>query len=49
MVLYEKGGLMKSSYKDQCDICGKFDYLKGKDSKCLCQDCLKRLEGESKK
>lgn len=40
---------MKSSYKDKCDICGKFDHLKGKDDKCVCPECLKRLEKESKK
>lgn len=39
---------MKSSYKDKCDICGRFDYLKGTDGKCVCQECLKRLEKESK-
>lgn len=32
---------MKNSYKDACDICGKFDYLKSRNNKCLCQKCIK--------
>lgn len=40
---------VKNNYKDRCDICGRFDYLKGKDNKCLCQDCLKKLEKEGMK
>ena len=39
---------MNHSYKDKCDNCGRFDHLKGKDNKCLCQDCLKKLEKENK-
>lgn len=31
----------KNSFKDKCDECGKFDYLKGIDNKCLCPDCIK--------
>ncbi len=30
---------MKSKFKDQCDNCGKFDYLVGMDDKCLCYEC----------
>lgn len=29
----------KNSFKDQCDICNKFDYLKSFDNKCLCSEC----------
>lgn len=28
-----------NSYKDKCDKCGKFDYLKGINGKCLCLNC----------
>lgn len=31
----------QTKFKDQCDICGKFDYLKGCDDKCLCDNCRK--------
>lgn len=31
----------KNSFKDKCDECGKFDYLKGVDDKCLCPNCIK--------
>lgn len=40
--------IKENSYKDKCDICGRFDHLKGKDGKCLCQACLKKLEKEIK-
>lgn len=33
----------KNSFKDQCDICNKFDYLKSFDNKCLCFECYKKL------
>lgn len=33
----------KNSFKDQCDICNKFDYLKSFDNKCLCSECYKML------
>lgn len=28
-----------NSFKDKCDKCGKFDYLKGINGKCLCSNC----------
>lgn len=31
-------------YKDKCDICGKFDFCKGKDNKVLCQKCFNNQE-----
>ncbi len=33
----------KNSFKDQCDICNKFDYLESFDNKCLCSECYKKL------
>lgn len=30
-------------YKDKCDECGKFDYLKGINGKCLCSNCQNKL------
>lgn len=33
----------KNSFKDQCDICNKFDYLKSFDNKCLFSECYKKL------
>lgn len=33
---------MKNSFKDQCDICKKFDYLKTINNKCLCKECFKK-------
>lgn len=33
----------KNSFKDQCDICNKFDYLKSFNNKCLCFECYKKL------
>lgn len=27
-------------YKDKCEICNNFDYLKGFNSKCLCDKCI---------
>ena len=29
----------KNSFKDKCDECGTFDYLKGINNKCLCPKC----------
>ena len=36
-------------YKDKCDGCGKFDVLKGYNGKCLCPDCLNKIQKLSKK
>lgn len=30
----------KPRFKDQCDNCKKFDYLKSFKGKCLCSKCL---------
>ena len=34
----------KRKYKDKCDGCGKFDFLRGYKNKCLCENCLKKYE-----
>lgn len=34
---------MQHRYKDQCDICKKYDYCKGHNEKVLCSKCLKEL------
>lgn len=31
---------MKRTFKDQCDICNKFDYCKGYKGLVLCNKCL---------
>lgn len=33
----------KNRFKDKCDECGKFDYLKGINNKCLCPECIKNI------
>ena len=44
------GGIYMSKYKDPCDKCGKFDYLKGyEDGKCYCPECLKQIQEEKEK
>lgn len=30
-----------TKFKDKCDNCGQFDYLKGMNGKCLCLKCQK--------
>ena len=35
-----------NSYKDKCDECGNFDYLKGINGKCLCSDCQNKLNNK---
>lgn len=34
----------KNRFKDKCDECGKFDYLKGINNKCLCPNCQDKVE-----
>lgn len=34
----------KRLFKDKCDLCHKFDYLKSYDKKCLCCECLKKIK-----
>lgn len=34
----------KKKYKDQCDICLKWDYCRGYQEKVLCDDCRKEQE-----
>lgn len=35
-------------FKDACDKCGKFDYLKGYLGQCYCPECLKQIQEETK-
>ena len=32
--------LGNKKFKDKCEICNNFDYLKGFNSKCLCDKCI---------
>lgn len=32
----------KTKFKDKCDECGKFDFLRGVNNKCLCENCIKQ-------
>lgn len=34
---------MKKVFKDQCDLCGKFDFLHGSNGKCICEKCFNRF------
>lgn len=38
----------KNKFKDKCDICGNFDYLKGINDKCLCPNCIKSIKTDNK-
>lgn len=38
---------LQSKFKDKCDACGQFSYLKGVDNKCLCSDCIKARKEET--
>jgi len=31
-------------FKDKCDNCKNFDYLKGYGNECLCEKCINELE-----
>ena len=37
------GVIMKRIFKDQCDVCGKFDFLHGINGKCICENCFNRF------
>lgn len=39
--------MSKKEFKDQCDLCGKFDYCKGFDSMILCSKCLREQKKNS--
>lgn len=36
--------MIKKNYKDKCDECNEFGYLKGYENKCLCEKCIKELK-----
>ena len=35
-------------FKDQCEKCNKFDFLKGYNGKCYCPTCLKEVTSQKK-
>lgn len=37
---------MKKMFKDQCDICNKFNYCKGFDGLVLCEKCISKSKLE---
>lgn len=38
-----------NNFKDKCDECGNFDYLKGINGKCLCLNCQNILNKQNNK
>lgn len=34
---------LNNKFKDKCDNCNRFDYLKGYNDKCLCKKCLESI------
>ncbi len=36
----------QKEFKDKCEKCGNFDYLKGINGKCLCQNCINEMESK---
>lgn len=37
----------KKKYKDQCDICLKWDYCKGYQNKVICECCKRNQENKT--
>jgi hypothetical protein len=35
-------------FKDKCDGCGTFNYLKGIEGKCLCEECITKISQPDK-
>lgn len=33
----------KSKYKDKCDICKRFNYLRGYNNICICKECFEKI------
>lgn len=45
--LFDKGEskeVKQSKFKDKCDVCGKFNYLKGYNNLCICQKCREKIK-----
>jgi len=45
--LFDKGEsekIKQSKFKDKCDVCGKFDYLRGYNNICICQKCREKIK-----
>lgn len=40
--------MTKKKFKDQCDVCGQFDFCKGSNGLLLCPKCLKSQKEEYK-
>lgn len=43
----KKNNLYKRLFKDKCDFCGRFDFLKSINNKCLCQNCFNTLKNQA--
>jgi len=41
--------MKNNTFKDECDNCGKYDYLKGIDNKCLCPKCIELVNTKTGK
>ena len=39
--------MYKILFKDKCDFCGRFDFLKSINNKCLCQNCFNTLKNQA--
>lgn len=42
----ESEKIKQSRFKDKCDVCGKFDYLRGYNNICICEKCRKEKQKE---
>lgn len=40
---------MIRTFREQCDICSKFDYCKGYNGLVLCEKCLKKEKQQERK
>lgn len=39
---------MMPGFKDQCDVCGKFDFCKGSKGLVLCEKCISKAATRNK-
>ena len=42
----ESEKIKQSKFKDKCDVCGKFEYLRGYNNICICEKCRKEKQKE---
>lgn len=40
----ESEEIKQSKFKDKCDACGKFNYLRGYNDICVCKKCREKIE-----